>query len=906
MAGDNTVNIAEKAAGFSISGATGSEGGVSVRVTVGSQPALTATSSSADPATWSVDVPAAAAYITGASVTLSVAAAKTGFTSPSDVTRTLAIDLSAPTAPSYTAPAALTVGEAITAMSPTGGSGIDAYSATGLPAGLAINPGSGVITGTPSAAAAAAAVTVTVADGAGNSATADLTLPAVAKGAQDLSGFKYAPVSLNYGAATPTLAAPTVLDGAALTYASSTTGVCTVADDGALTILTDGACTVTARAALTANYNAAAATFSVTVNPAGALTLVVDDVAGDNTVNIAEKTAGFTISGATGAEAGVSVAVKLGTETFAAVTSAKVGGATDATWSVPVPANASYVTGTSLALSVAVAKTGYTAPADVSRSLTVDLTAPTAPGYTAPAALTVGTAITAMSPSGGSGIDAYSATGLPAGLAINAGSGVITGTPSTANASTASVTVTVADRAGNAATVDIAFPAVAKGDQDLSGFGYSTATITYGAAAPVLAAPTLLDSAALTYTSSTTGVCTVADDGALTILTDGACTVTASAAATSNYNAAAATFSVTVNPAGALSLSVAAVAGDNTVNISEKTAGFTISGATGTEAGVSVTVKLGTETFAAVTSAKVGGATDATWSVPVPANASYVTGTSLALSVAAVKTGYTSPAAVTRTLTVDLTAPTAPGYTAPGSLKVGVALTAVSPTGGTGISRYTASGLPAGLAIGATSGVISGTPTTANAATAAVTVTVTDSGGNTDTVDITFPAVAKGAQDLSGFAYTPDSLNYGDSAPVLAAPTLLDGAALTYASSTTGVCTADSSTGVLTILTDGACTVTARAALTANYNAATDRFDITVNPAGALSLSVAAVAGDNTVNIAEKAADFNISGHTGAEAGVSVTLILGTETFAAVTSAKVQGATDATWSVTGAGQRERT
>ena len=42
-----------------------------------------------------------------------------------------------------------------------------------------------------------------------------------------------------------------------------------------------------------------------------------------------------------------------------------------------------------------------------------------------------------MSPSGGSGIDAsnsYATAGLPAGLAINADSGVIAGTPSAANA----------------------------------------------------------------------------------------------------------------------------------------------------------------------------------------------------------------------------------------------------------------------------------------------------------------------------------------------------------------------------------------------------------------------------------------------------------------------------------------
>ena len=642
------------------------------------------------------------------------------------------------------------------------------------------------------------------------------------------------------------------------------------------------------------------------MNPAGALTLVVAAVAGDNTINISEKTAGFTISGATGTEAGVSVAVKLGTETFTAVTSAKVGGATNATWSVPVAADAAYITGASVALSVAAAKTGYTAPADVSRTLTVDLTAPTAPGYTAPAALTVGTAITAMSPSGGSGIDAYSATGLPAGLAINAGSGVITGTPSTANASTASVTVTVADRAGNSATVDIALPAVAKGAQDLSGFAYAPASLNYGAAAPVLAAPTLLDSAALTYTSSTTGVCTVADDGALTILTDGACTVTVAAAATSNYNAAEASATVTVNPAGALSLSVAAVAGDNTVNISEKTAGFTISGATGTEAGVSVTLTLGTETFAAVTSAKVQGATDATWSVTVPANAAYVTGTSLALSVAAAKTGYTAPADVSRSLIVDLTAPTAPGYTAPAALTVGEAITAMSPSGGSGIDAYSATGLPAGLAINAGSGVITGTPSTANASTASVTVTVADSAGNSATVDIALPAVAKGAQDLSGFGYAPASLNYGAATPTLSAPTLLDGATLSYASTSAAVCTVNTATGALTILAVGACTVTVAAAATSNYNAAAATFSVTVNPAGALSLSVAAVAGDNTINISEKTAGFTISGATGTEAGVSVAVKLGTETFTAVTSAKVQGATDATWSVTGAGQRERT
>ena len=65
IAGDDTVNIAEKAAGFTISGDTGTESGVSVTVTVGSTP-LTATLAAGG--AWSVAVPANAAYITGASV----------------------------------------------------------------------------------------------------------------------------------------------------------------------------------------------------------------------------------------------------------------------------------------------------------------------------------------------------------------------------------------------------------------------------------------------------------------------------------------------------------------------------------------------------------------------------------------------------------------------------------------------------------------------------------------------------------------------------------------------------------------------------------------------------------------------------------------------------------------------
>ena len=208
-----------------------------------------------------------------------------------------------------------------------------------------------------------------------------------------------------------------------------------------------------------------------------------------------------------------------------------------------------YITGTSVTVTVRASKTGFTSPADIERSLTIDLSAPTAPGYTTPAALTVGTAITALNPSGGSGIDSYRATGLPPGLSIHSGTGLISGTPTTANADTASVTVTVSDEAGNTAATTLTFPAVAKGDQTLSGFEYSPASVTFGVTAPTLTAPT----GAVTtvgYTATPARVCTVnATSGALTLAGVGSCVITATAASNSNYNEATAMVTVTVQPA---------------------------------------------------------------------------------------------------------------------------------------------------------------------------------------------------------------------------------------------------------------------------------------------------------------------------------------------------------------------
>ena len=419
--------------------------------------------------------------------------------------------------------------------------------------------------------------------------------------------------------------------------------------------------------------------------------------AGDGTVNIAEKAAGFSITGDTGSEPGVTVTVKLGSGSLTA-TSDSAGA-----WSVAVPMAAAYLVEPNVALTVSAAKTGFMAPAEVVGTVIVDLTAPTV-SYTAPASLQVGSAFTATATTSDSDIDSYAAAGLPAGLGINAGTGEISGTPTAATAA-GTVTVTVIDGARNETEVTIDFPNVAKGDQTLSGFSYSLASVTFGDAAPTVTAPTGAITA-LSYSAMPPAVCTVDDNtGALTIAGAGACEITVTASGSGDYNEASDSTTVTVQPAGSLSLTMLAVAGDDVVNRVEHADGFFLVGTTGTVDAVSVTVKIGSNTLSALSAN--GGA----WSVGVSPNAAYLVEPSVTLTVSAAKAGLTSPADLLRTLTVDLTAPTAT-YAAPASLKVGESITAITPTGAsTDIGSYAATGLLAGLTIDMGTGEISGTPT---------------------------------------------------------------------------------------------------------------------------------------------------------------------------------------------------
>ena len=464
---------------------------------------------------------------------------------------------------------------------------------------------------------------------------------------QTLTDFSYDPATITFGDDAPTLTAPTLTvpatGGGTVTYSAAAATVCTVgANTGVLTIAGAGTCTITATAAATADYNAASVTFDVTVQ-AAVQTLTVDAVTGDNTINISEQAAGFQIAG-TVTESGASVTVTIGTEKLSAESSI------DGGWSVNVPGNADSIAETSVVLSVTASKTGYT-DATVTRTLPVDLTAPTV-SYTAPDSLKVDVAIESIDPTtSDTDIVSYAISGgsLPPELSLNGETGVITGATTAANRSTRTTTVTATDSAGNTGTATIVFPAVAKADQTLEGFAYSASQVNFGTT-PTVTAPSGARTE-VTYAATPATVCTVdSDSGALTIAGGGTCAITASAAATDdgNYNAGTATFSVKVLVEG-LTLRVDKIAGDNIINEEEKRDGFTISGDTGTESGVTVAVTIGGTALTSATSDANGN-----WSVSVPEDASSITEPSVWVLVTATPPNMSPTLTVSRELVVDL------------------------------------------------------------------------------------------------------------------------------------------------------------------------------------------------------------------------------------------------------------
>ena len=188
--------------------------------------------------------------------------------------------------------------------------------------------------------------------------------------------------------------------------------------------------------------------------PIASLTINAATVAGDGTVNKAEKAAGFAIGGSS--EAGASVTVTVGTTALSAVTAGSTG-----SWTVSVPTAASYVSDGRLTISATATRSGFS-DGSASATVTVDTVPPSVSYNDVPTELVVDTAVTILPTTTDTDIHSYALTmgSLPSGLAFNAMSGVISDAPSAATTDAVNLTIVVTDRAGNTLAVPLRLPAV--------------------------------------------------------------------------------------------------------------------------------------------------------------------------------------------------------------------------------------------------------------------------------------------------------------------------------------------------------------------------------------------------------------------------------------------------------------
>ncbi|NBS07458.1 MAG: hypothetical protein EBS69_08770 [Verrucomicrobia bacterium] len=338
----------------------------------------------------------------------------------------------------------------------------------------------------------------------------------------------------------------------------------------------------------------------------------------------------------------------------------------------------------------------------------------------------------------------YSATGLPAGLAVNAASGVISGTP------TAAATSTVTLKATNA-----------------GGSGTKPLTITVAAAPVVVTAPVISSAATASGTVGKAFSYQIAASGSPTSYSatglPSGLTVNATSGVISGTPTAAATSTVTLKAtnaggSGTKTLTITVVAAPSTGTL---TVVQTIQNDWGT--GFTAQIVISNPTSAAVSNWSLGftfdGKVTDIWSAAVASQVgtkwvvSPVAWTSAIPAGGSVTFGYNgTPGTTYKIPAAFLINGTAAGGTTGGGTAVAPSISSAATASGTvgaafsyqivasgSPTSYSATGLPAGLTINATSGLISGMPTVA--ATSTVTLKATNAtGSGTKTLMITVAA----------------------------------------------------------------------------------------------------------------------------------------------------------------------
>ena len=302
--------------------------------------------------------------------------------------------------------------------------------------------------------------------------------------------------------ATPLTLSATASSSLAVSFASTTASVCTVAGTTA-TMLTSGTCTIQATQAGNSTY-AAATPVSQTFTVNGEAQTITFGA-------IATQTVGTPLT--LSATATSSLAVSFSSTTASVCTVA----GTTATM---------LTSGTCTIQAAQAGNSTYAAATPVSHSFTVNTAAQTITFGTI-ATQTVGTPLT---------LSATASSGLPVSLASTTGS-VCTVAGNTATMLTSGTCTIQATQAGN-----ISYSAATPVSQTFT-VNAASQTITFGTIAaqnvgtPLTLSATATSGLAVSYASTTTSVCTVSGNTA-TMLTTGTCTIQATQAGNASYLAA--------------------------------------------------------------------------------------------------------------------------------------------------------------------------------------------------------------------------------------------------------------------------------------------------------------------------------------------------------------------------------
>ena len=694
VAGDNVINVAEVAAGQTLSGkVTNAEAGNTVTVTIGGN---TYTATVQNDLTWSVNVPESVLTALGNGDLTVSATVTNGHGNTGTGEREIVIDASLPGLRVDT----VAGDDVINSIEHTQNLIVSGTS-DGLAAGttltvtvngktyaasvLADGSWSAAIPAADVAAFAAGTVTVTVAgqSAAGNpvtishDVTVDLAAVAISIDAiatDDVINAAEKGTELVLSGSTSNVeenqTVTVTFGGKTYTAKVDADGNWTATvPSGDLAGLKDGDASVQV-SVTNAHGNSATAGREYSVD-ATAPTVTIDTVAGDNVINGSEAAAGVAISGTTTAEAGQTVTVTLGGKSYTA--QVQQGGV----WSVNVP-------GSDL---TALADSGYTVQVSVSdaagnpgsagKTITLDTTPPTVSFN-----VVAGDDVINSVEHGQAQIVSGSATGANVGdkLIITIGShqytttvdasgnwsvGVPASVISALTDGTVTLSATITDSAGNSSTqthdvvVNTASVALTvntvSGDDVINAAEAGSSLVINGSSAQFASGTQVtvtLNGKTYTATIQNDGTWTTtvpaADVGALA---DGARYQVSVSAQDSAGNSASATHGISVDTTAPV-VSIGTLSVDDMLNAAEAQQPLTVHGSSSAEAGQTVTVTLGGKTYTAL----VGS--DGTWTLDVPA-ADLAALSQGALTVtASVNDKAGNSGQTTHTLIVDTVAPT--------------------------------------------------------------------------------------------------------------------------------------------------------------------------------------------------------------------------------------------------------